>query len=392
MRMVVCDNGLNSLDGHPFNLALGLRAQARERQINLDILAHMTLPPGLAERLDARPAFYYTPYSRMWRSPAGEEQRDLARVGGRYAADLATMNIGNPDLVFVPTARPAEVYGLAEWLRQSGARPIVALNFMIADPGSQRAGVLESYRLAFEHLYRIVPPGRVILSSSAAALAEAVAGLAGQEVAVYPMPKFVPDPTGIARPPNPVPVIGVLGNFNADQRGAIMAQVASIAAQRDLACRFLVQGPWQVVRTDFAAAYLALCAAPNVELILTELDFDGYFSALFACDIVMLPYDAKRYATMTSGIFAEAVAFGKISIVPEGTWMSHNIDAGRGAGVSFDGLRPEILVGAIERVLNQLDPLQERARAAATVWRKTDGLGAFVDRLLADFAARTRGR
>lgn len=395
MRIVACANGLRGLRGHYFNLALGLRAETRARGIDLDLLAHTSLPLALAERLQARPIFHYTHYEELRGGRDGLGLPDLEKIGGQFAADLEAADIGDPDLLFVPTARTNELYGIGEWLaRAHPARPpVVALNFMVGDFRTEvrilaPAWSADVYRVAFERLFQAIPRERVCLSSSSAEIAAAVGAIAEMDVPVYPMPKFIPDPEGVVRPPNPAPVIGVLGDFNADRRAVLLPQIARMAASANLACRFLVQGPGRMVRTDLAGVFLSLREEPNVHMINTELDFDGYFSALFACDIVMLPYGRAQYAAMTSGIFTEALAFGKIVIVPDGTWMAGMLAAGHGAGVAFPALNAEALFAAIEQVLGAYGTLAEQAARRAPAWRKTNGLGAFLDRLLADVAAR----
>src|SRR5262249_50645584 len=166
-------------------------------------------------------------------------------------------------------------------------------------------------------------------------------------------------------------VVGVLGYFNDDDRAALILALARAAALKDLPCRFLVQGPTRLVRTDLVEEYIALKSLPHVEMIGTELDFDGYFSALFACDIVLLPYESRLYTAMPSGIFTEAVAFAKVAIVPAGTWMSRKLDAGYGAGVSFATRDATAILEALERALGDFTALADLARVRAAAWRKS---------------------
>jgi hypothetical protein len=385
MRLVTCDNGLRALRGHSYNLALGLRVELGARGVALDLLAHATLDDAIASQLRARPTFHYAPHDVAWRNG----RPDLARVGGRFADDLAAAQVDDADVLLVAAARANEIYGIAEWIARSGNRaPVVALNFMVDDFGDGPAWAAAGYREAFAHLFEVMPRERVVLSSSSASIAASIGALADAPVAVYPMPKFVPPLAGATRPRNAIPIVGVLGSFNMYDRAAAMPGIAAAAARSPIACRFLIQGPVDHVRLDRVDAYMALRAMGNVELTTTELDFNGYFSALFACDVVLLPYERQQYAASSSGIFAEAVAFAKIVAVPAGTWMSSRLEAGEGAGVVFERRDPDAVVAALHRAFADFAALSALAKVRAEAWRRSDGLPAFLDRLLSDVAAR----
>ena len=49
-----------------------------------------------------------------------------------------------------------------------------------------------------------------------------------------------------------------------------------------------------------------------------------YYDSLERSDVVLLPYDQK-YARRTSGVFVEAILAGKIPVVKEGSWLSHEL-------------------------------------------------------------------
>ena len=64
----------------------------------------------------------------------------------------------------------------------------------------------------------------------------------------------------------------------------------------------------------------------NLKLVGSILDTDDYWSLLRGSDILVLPYRGEHYAASTSGVFAEALCCGVITIVPENTWMSHELN------------------------------------------------------------------
>ena len=124
-----------------------------------------------------------------------------------------------------------------------------------------------------------------------------------------------------------------------------------------------------------------------VELSEGPLDKDAYARALLHTDVVLLPYVAAGYRSRTSGPFAEALAAGKPVVVTEGTWMSEQLAAGFGAGITFADGDPRDLARAIEESCTRLEELTERARASQDRWIHRHSPAAFVDCLL-DAAAR----
>jgi glycosyltransferase involved in cell wall biosynthesis len=391
MRLVACSNVLRDFAGHAYNLALGLRAEMRARGVDLVILAHAAVPPDIAAKLDARPTFQYSPFDDLQWDAAVQRPPDLARFGGQFADDLQAAQVGNADVLFVACARHYEVHGVGEWVARHRAKepPVAAFNFMVNGFNREPAWELDAYRKAFARLFASLPRERVILSSSSENIVASARLGAGVDMAHYPMPKFVPRLDDATRPPNPIPVVGMLGAFNLYNRATRMPGIAEAAAGRGLRCRFLVQGPaGDDIRSDLVAAHRKLRSLHNVELIERDLDFDGYFNALFACDVVLMPYNRRRYETTTSGIFSEAVAFAKIVVVPAGTWMAQMLAAGQGAGVTFDALTPQAIVDALERALADYEALSQLAQGRAAAWRRNDGLPVFLDRLLADVATR----
>lgn len=60
-------------------------------------------------------------------------------------------------------------------------------------------------------------------------------------------------------------------------------------------------------------------AVEPVDDVLSPQDYQMW---LRTADVLLLPYSAQRYRTSTSGIFAECIAAGKISVVTPDTWMA----------------------------------------------------------------------
>jgi glycosyltransferase involved in cell wall biosynthesis len=63
---------------------------------------------------------------------------------------------------------------------------------------------------------------------------------------------------------------------------------------------------------------------------------DDYYYLLAKADVVLCPYDARAYRARSSGVFAEAVAAGKPTVVPADTWMASALEPGAGETYSTE--------------------------------------------------------
>src|SRR5439155_26298430 len=113
------------------------------------------------------------------------------------------------------------------------------------------------------------------------------------------------------------------------------------------------------------AAPLDADIAPAVEIIPAEQDPAAYLTNFSRCTLVLLAYEAGAYAVTTSGVFAEAAAFGKPVVVPAGTTMALDIANGRGAGVVFASAHSESVADAVIETLQSASRFETAAREIA---------------------------
>ena len=107
--------------------------------------------------------------------------------------------------------------------------------------------------------------------------------------------------------------------------------------------------------------------APNVTICEKHLESEDYYAHLNECDIILLPYkqrDKRYYAT--SGILAEAMALGKVAVVPADTWLARQIERS-GGGVIFDS--PEELPQKVAEAIRNFESLHQKAVAFVPEWR-----------------------
>lgn len=93
---------------------------------------------------------------------------------------------------------------------------------------------------------------------------------------------------------------------------------------------------------------------------------DDYYKLLASADVVLCPYDAKAYRSRSSGVFAEAVAAGKPTVVPADTWMAS--EQGPGSGEAYHNDRD--LLRALQRVVSDHARYRSAAESARGRWLK----------------------
>jgi glycosyltransferase involved in cell wall biosynthesis len=120
-----------------------------------------------------------------------------------------------------------------------------------------------------------------------------------------------------------------------------------------------------------------------------SLDAHRFYEEFLACDAVLMPYDAERYRTRNSGVFADAVAAGISVIATRGTWMHEQLGRGFGAGLTIPDGDATALANAIVEMAQRRDQMTKKARTAAANWRQLHDPVGFVGALANLFCLKT---
>lgn len=400
MRLWVMENGLIDETGHHFNNSLGLRQACEQRGIESRFFVHRNAPPTVIEALHARAIFRHTPYEEVSQDPLAGSIESLFIQANAFAEgfDAAVAEgLGPDDLVFVPTTMQHELHGCALGLSRlpPERRPRLILNFMIENflvPGTLDLGWHAClYRFAIRGLARVLPAKDVLLTANGRRMSEFLGAALAQPVAEYPMPKHYPlgaaDTSGPVSPQDPA-CVAILGHSLAAKGFHLVPALVAKNPQ----WRWLVQvapagqdALWQDARET-------MHAAPNVELASGSLDPAAYYALFSRADVILLPYDAAQLPLRSSGIFSEAVAAGKVVVVPQGTWMADHLAAGHGAGTVFAEQTADSISNALGQTWAQLPELKSGALAAAPLWRSRQCIAAYLDRALDALAVKSPQR
>jgi glycosyltransferase involved in cell wall biosynthesis len=123
--------------------------------------------------------------------------------------------------------------------------------------------------------------------------------------------------------------------------------------ERDLSVRFVIQcTPQKVGYSDqVRKAIEKLDTFSGHVLLLHEpLSDDLYFEYLSQSDVVLLPYGQREYRFRSSGVVAEARAFGKLIVATEGTYPGIEAEIGGGGVARTNDEFSEQILNVAEKV------------------------------------------
>jgi glycosyltransferase involved in cell wall biosynthesis len=113
-----------------------------------------------------------------------------------------------------------------------------------------------------------------------------------------------------------------------------------------------------------------------------HLENEEYFSILNRCNIVLFPYNREVYRYMPSGLLREALAAGKVLVIPQGTSLARQARSVNAGAVTFEDFNAESVIQALHAALAQYDSLQNKACEAAVRWSKLHNPDRFMKQLL----------
>ncbi|KFF41922.1 MAG: glycosyltransferase family 1 protein [Candidatus Atelocyanobacterium thalassa] len=88
----------------------------------------------------------------------------------------------------------------------------------------------------------------------------------------------------------------------------------------------------------------------NLKLIKSYLTRKEYYCWLHLSQVILLPYNSFEYESRTSGIFTECIVSGKIPLVTNNTWMSHECTKYNLTELIIDWHNPEYVFDSIKKI------------------------------------------
>ena len=118
-----------------------------------------------------------------------------------------------------------------------------------------------------------------------------------------------------------------------------------------------------------------------VQVLTHDLSDEQVIELYRSSDVVLLPYEAPTFAVRTSGALVDALVFGAVPLVLEGTWLAHQCRQLRVGRVLPDA-RPATVMQALAAVEGELDAERRRVPRAAALYLARNTWSALVQRIV----------
>jgi hypothetical protein len=396
-RVFIADFDLIGYSGHFFNQVLGLREAARARGIETRIYIARRADPAIAEELGAHALL---PFVRWYF--IGKDVFLESFVGAQLTLsplweDLEAAAVSERDLLVITSSRPQVVFAVGQWLRArpASARPAVVFRFFGPEFFDFEADAFNDRAWAYHLASRSLPEGdggeRVFFTLNNQKALAHLEKLGVRRAFYLPVPKYYGPITELpeARAAHSLTIYVHVNRKSGPISNRVVELVGTIC-QRHRDVKFLVRFcKYAYGGDDFEEAIDKGFLGRNLEILPAEQNHVEYLATVQRADMVLLPYDPVEYRGIVSGIFCEAVAMGKVVIVPAGTWIADHITEGRAAGVLFGQNSVVGMVDAIERAIQDRKRLQAEAHRNAPSFREENSCAKNLDGMI-ELAAQPR--
>ncbi|VTR93121.1 Uncharacterized protein OS=Cyanothece sp. CCY0110 GN=CY0110_11807 PE=4 SV=1: Glyco_trans_1_4 [Gemmata massiliana] len=300
-----------------------------------------------------------------------------------FAADLERFltlsGAGPSDHVYFPTAYGRDALAVLALVQRVGAErlPTFHLEYrhtmlspseLEREPSPVEAFHTRTHRAYFDACRAYPETGNVRFYTDTAELAADYATLAGFPFGVLPhafRADLIP-PSPLRPTAGPLRVL-FLGDLRKEKG---FTKLPTLVRAMSTGVQFVVPGAIHPEERE-PAMLSALAELESYPESVVERQYrdgfvpaDDYYRLLSSADIVLCFYDPKAYRSRSSGIFAEAVAAGKPTIVSAGTWMSSEQLAGSGEVVRDE----HELLRALRNVVADYPNYRAAAAEARTRW------------------------
>lgn len=400
MRVFFIQNGLVDRETHYFDETAVFQEAFGRRGIGFRPYIGTRAAADIVSELGAVPCFPLASDATLPCEPGLEELHEFLRKGDSFAMACRRLEqdgVGAEDLVIVAFSSEAEMHGMAGWLRTlaKGKRPRVAFVFHNPDfrwpvRDGQVVANGRYHRYAWLEMAEAVGEGRFHVWATTEALGRVLGKMMGHRCGWLPLAKVYPTDEELDRwiaetGPWPRVDLAIMGQYRPEKGGDLIPRVLAAVSQARPGVSIAIQ-----VRSEEDADTLRKVMAPiagrlDLQLHAGALEKRAYASLMVSAEVILCPYRPRRYAMRASGIFVEALAFGKPVVVPNGSWMMEQLAAGFGAGISFAEYTTASVARAVVAALDQREPLLRAAESHRLRWRKHQHVDAALDELLRHF-------
>lgn len=410
-KILIVDSGMKNLGGHNFSYTRAVQNALAQKGYETDVLANKALPEELAQSSGYQPTFTYGAYDFP---PPARIDRVLKYIHSQsdvYANELKNYfknKLSDYAAVFCHTIGDFELLGWNKFLSRVPEFDSQLMLLLRTTPGFARMSFLKR---GFHPYHGIRPQyarkiynklkNRFTLLTDSESLTEDYASVYKHRIVTLPIPinKYfleqtsesdssleefknrynLNDKTGIR--------IGYMGDAREVKGFYLLPEMVKAVLEKTENVSLAFQCPkpmgGEMPRGVIEMNEIAESANGRVTLVserLSEADYANMFRCL---DSVLIPYPSPVYREATSGIFAEAVALGKPTIVTKNSWMAHELEKfGGGLEIKPDDSRD--LTDKTFELLDNYETLSKKARDFSGKWREFHNSHTLAEMLIAE--------
>lgn len=131
-------------------------------------------------------------------------------------------------------------------------------------------------------------------------------------------------------------------------------------------------------------------AEDRLRIVFGSLSVTEYNLMFEQADLVVIPYDPREFAVRTSGVLAEAAKRGLPFLVPQHTWMAHQLNGEALSNLAtFDFFKKDSLAKALSRYLENPDANIEKFQVFFEDFLESTQARNFINVLLGDETSRS---
>ncbi len=394
-KILIIDSALKNLGGHNFSYTRAVQIALAAKGFEVDVFANKLLSEDLAKSSGYKPVFTHGAYDFP---PFKGIRRDLAHIYAQsiiYANELETElenRLSDYTAIFCHTIGDFELIG---WNRFLSRHKLNSHLFLLlrTTPNFSRIPFLKRKL----HPYLRIKPhnlnsihaklkDKFTLVTDSELLTDDYRTIFKHQIVTLPIPvnryflaKEEDYRSSFLAFKNRYDLnrkklcIGYMGDARGSKGFHLLPELVRAVISKTDSVHFLIQcSANKTGNSDLPIGLTEIVQIAEMEnnrvtLVSERLSEEDYANMFRCLDIVLVPYFSPLYAEATSGIFAEAIALGKPSVVTETTWMAHELRK-FGGGLEIKRNDAEDLTKKVFELIENQAKFAEKTRKYSAEW------------------------
>jgi glycosyltransferase involved in cell wall biosynthesis len=412
-KILIIDSGMKNLGGHNFSYTRAVQDALAEKGFAVDVFANKLLSVDLAESSGYKPVFSQGAYDFP---PFKGLKRDLSHIYAQsviYADELERElenKLSEYAAIFCHTIGDFELIG---WNRFLSRNKLNSQLFLLLrwTPNYQKIRLIKR---TFHPYFRIKPyylksirtklKEKFTLVTDSDLLTADYRSIYKHRIVTLPIPLnkyFLADKKNYAsslkefKKRYGLNKKGLCICYMGDAREAkgfyLLPELVRNVLEKTKDVYFAIQCPKSASGNDNSGLPQGVTELREIEkthndrlILVSERLSEEDYANMFRClDIALIPYLLPGYKEATSGIFAEAVALGKPTVVTETTWMAHELKK-FGGGLEIKSNNAEDLTEKVFELIENYEKYAELTREYSSTWREFHNSHKLAEILIAE--------